>query len=233
MSKFLQFFCMSLFVLYIGGCQTNTCNYIEQKSVSADANVRLGIAFLREGAMQNAKEKLLLAEKLDAKNPVVCYCLGYYYETTGNLEQARKFYIKAIHVAPNDGASHNNYGAFLCRRGEYEESLKQLLLAVQDKQYLETAQAYENAGLCCLKIPDQQKAKNFFLKALAQDPNLASSQFYLAELSYAQQDYLEAKNFLNQQALVSHPSQQTRQLVKKVAGKLHDKTLLELYRLNS
>lgn len=235
MKKFLLLLSL-FFVCFLSACQT-TSHAVEnnepQNSAAADANVKLAMAFLKEGAMRDAKEKLLQAEHLDPKNPAVWYSFGYYYESTGCRDQAREAYLKAIKVSPHDGAAHNNYGTFLCRCGEYEESLKHFLLAVSDPQYLEMAGAYENAGLCCLKIPDLPRARNFFQKALAQDPNLASSQFYLAELAYKQNNLNEAKLYLMQSALAANPNKQILQLVTQVSTKLHDPQLLSFYKLKA
>ena len=60
------------------------------------------------------------------------------------------------------------------------------LLPQQDPNYLNTAKAYENAGLCAQQIPDIDKATKFFMLAVKQDPNLATAWFELAQINYAE-----------------------------------------------
>lgn len=151
-----------------------------RNSLAADANVKLGIAFLKQGDLKNAKRKLLSAQRLDSKCTAAWYGMAYFLESTGCYQQAKETYVHAIAIDPISGAAHNNFGAFLCRQGEYEESIKHFLLAVQDPQYLEVGGAYENAGICALKIPDKKRAMGFFVKALTQDPGLTLSAYHLA-----------------------------------------------------
>lgn len=153
---------------------------------AANANVRLGIAFLNQGYTKNAKENLLRAQKQDPKNPAVWYAMGFFLENTGNRIEARKIYQHAIEVAPRNGAAHNNYGAFLCREGEYREAITQFLIGIKDPEYLEVGSTYENAGLCALKIPDKQLAMKYFQKALNENPRLIKSKIYLKNLVVTQ-----------------------------------------------
>jgi type IV pilus assembly protein PilF len=151
-------------------------------SIAAEANVKLAIAFLKQGLIKDAKRTLLAAKKSDPYNPAVWYGMGYFNEIIGELAEAKRNYEQAIAFDPINGAAHNNYGAFLCRIGHYKESMQQFLLAVKDPTYLDIACTYENAGLCALRIPDKKIANFYFQKALEQDPNLPTSRHYLVNL---------------------------------------------------
>jgi type IV pilus assembly protein PilF len=165
------------FAFIMSGCQMIITNPKDdnQNMAAANANVKLAIAFLNQGYTKEAKQKLLLAQKIAPQNPAVWYGMGYFQENTGSFDQAGKSYEKALRLAPKNGAAHNNYGCYLCRKGRYAESIKHFILAVQDPEYLEIGGAFENAGLCALKIPNRKLAIQFFKKALAQDPELATS----------------------------------------------------------
>jgi type IV pilus assembly protein PilF len=149
-------------------------------NVAAEANVKLAIAFLKQGLIKDAKLTLLAAEKSDPYNPAVWYGMGYFNEAIGESAEAKRNYEQAIACDSINGAAHNNYGAFLCRIGQYKESMQQFLLAVKDPNYLDIACTYENAGLCALNIPDKKVARIYFQKALELDPNLPTSRYYLA-----------------------------------------------------
>jgi type IV pilus assembly protein PilF len=51
---------------------------------------------------------------------------------------------------------------------------------------MNTAGAYENAGLCAAAIPDYSKAKTYFIKALKQDPQRKQARFELARIEIKQ-----------------------------------------------
>lgn len=141
----------------------------QKRTDAATYNVQLGLAYLKQDDRPRAKRKLLTALDLAPHSPEVNAAMAYYLEKTGEINKARLFYQKALAYAPNSGAQLNNYGTFLCRQGNYQEAERYFLKAVKDVRYVNTAGAYENAGLCTAAIPDYDKAKHYFAKALEQD----------------------------------------------------------------
>lgn len=181
-------------------------------SKAATYNMQLGLGYLKQGDRPRAKKKLLTALEQEPNSADINAALAYYLEQTNELDDAKKYYLKAISLSSNSGAQLNNYGTFLCRQGEYKKAEIYFLKAVEDRQYINTAAAYENAGLCALAIPEIQKAKVYFNKALNQDPSRKESFYELVKI--------ETKEGNNQQAfklIQQHPD-----LV------LTDKTLLGL-----
>ncbi|HHT0591867.1 TPA: type IV pilus biogenesis/stability protein PilW [Legionella anisa] len=151
-------------------------------SKAASYNVQLGLGYLKQGDRPRAKKKILTALEQEPSSPDVNSAMAYYFEQTKELDQAEKYYSKAISLAKNGGAQLNNYGAFLCRQGDYKKAETYFLKAVNDLKYLNTAAAYENAGLCALSTPNNDKAKQYFAKALNQDPSRKVSFYELLKL---------------------------------------------------
>lgn len=141
----------------------------EKKLNAAKINTQLGIAYLEKKDVHRAKQKFLLALDEAPNLPEAWYSMGFFLESTGDKEKAKDYYLKAIKLAPNRGDTQNNYGTFLCRSGDYQGAIQYFLLAVKDPDYLETASAYENAGLCAMKIPNKALAIKYFSMALEQD----------------------------------------------------------------
>lgn len=209
-------FCILMSILLLTGCSTTTApeSPISNKNVetavsepnttAADYNIQLGMGYLDEGDVSRAKRKFLLAMDQAPDWPPVQEALGYFFENTGETNTAEKHYQKAIELDPTSGSAQNNYGTFLCKLKKYEEADKHFMLAVQDSKYLKTAEAYENAGLCAMQIPDNVKAAAYFSKAIAQDPKRSSSYLELAQINYQQGQYeLAQKYFAQYQLLVS------------------------------
>lgn len=155
----------------------------EQKAKTAKINAQLGIAYLERHNLQRAKQKLLLSLEQGPNIPEPWYSMAYYLEATGNKDDASIYYQKAISIAPSRGDAQNNYGTFLCRNGDYRGAVEHFMLAVKDPMYLDPADAYENAGLCALKIPDQKMAAKYFAQAITQDPSRTVSERKLKELN--------------------------------------------------
>ena len=122
---------------------------------AANTNVQLGLAYLQKGLYSASKQSLLTAIQDDSHIAAVWYGMGYYLEKTGNQAAANQYYQYAISVEPHSGSAKNNYGNFLCRAGKYQAAIHEFILATRERDYLNTANAYKNAGICALKIPDK------------------------------------------------------------------------------
>lgn len=156
-----------LVILLLQSCQSLKSHAYDE---AAAYNVRLGLAYLKQGDRPRAKRQLLTALAQAPNSFDVNTAMAYFMEKTGETTRADLYYKKAIIADYNQGASFNNYGAFLCRHGQNKQAESYFLKAAQNLNYEHTAQAYENAGLCAQMIPDYPKAVYYFTKALQHDP---------------------------------------------------------------
>lgn len=145
-------------------------------------NTQLGLAYLNQGQRVRAKSKLLRALRQAPQAAAVNAAMAYFWELSGELQLARIYYQRALWNAPKNGMQLNNYGAFLCRIGEYQQAEQYFLRAVRDTNYPNTAMIYENAGLCALAMADYVKAKQYFIQALRHDPARKQSLDLLRDL---------------------------------------------------
>lgn len=166
-----------LMLIFLTACTTaqqkkaeNSPHPVPNLTKAALINTQIGLGYLKQGDVTLAKEKLILAQQQAPHLPEVLMAMAYFSENTGEPEKASVYYLRAIRENPKLGDAHNNYGAYLCRRGHYQQAIQEFLLAVADPNYLTTANAYENAGLCALLIPDKVLAKQYFTKAHESDP---------------------------------------------------------------
>ena len=182
----------------IQSCQQNTDATDEpatkkyNREEAASYNIQLGIAYLKQGNRPRAKRKLLLALAQAPDSADANASMAYFMEKIGEMDDAQSYYKKAMTLSAGSGAQLNNYGAFLCRRGKYQQAEDYFLKAVRDLQYEHTAGAYENAGLCALAIPDYPKATKYFAKALEQDPSRKQSLYELVKIEVKLEQINEA-----------------------------------------
>lgn len=171
-------------LISLNSCFTSSSHLSNDPNPKASAyNVQLGLAYLQQGDRQRAKKKLLTAMAEAPHSPDANGAMAYYFESTQDVQQADIYYRRAIQINPKEGASLNNYGAFLCRQARYDEAERYFLKAAADPKYTNIAQVYENAGFCALAAKHLKMAKHFFQQALAEDPKLARSSETLARLS--------------------------------------------------
>ena len=157
----------------LSACATTQPKTSEEEAKAtklAQINIQLGLKYIELKNFQRAKQKLLAALEANPKLPETQYVLAYFYETMGDTQLANQYYLASVSLAPNRGDVQNNYGTFLCRLGQYKNAVQHFQQAVKDNSYLNVAGAYENAGLCALKIPDRKMAAHYFELALKHDP---------------------------------------------------------------
>jgi type IV pilus assembly protein PilF len=145
--------------------------------------------------------------------------MAFYYERIGEIEAARQAYQRAIALNPVGGIEHNNYGVFLCKQQEYRYSEKEFLQAISDPNYLNAAEALENAGLCVLAIPDEDKAMKYFKRALAHDLKRPHALIELAYLYYQKKDRETALHYYERYQKIAEPTERSKWLGRQLEKK--------------
>ncbi len=196
---------------------------------AASYNIQLGLAYLKQGDRVRAKKKLFLALKQAPTSPTVNTAMAYFMEHSGEKTEALQYYQKAMASAPGAGAELNNYGAFLCRQGQYKQADLYFMKAVSDKTYDHTAGAYENAGLCALAMPNRVLASRYFLKALSHDPTRSQSLYELVQNEIKQQHFHEALHDIEQYATLVRSDRTLLVLAEHLAEEVGNATLKVAY----
>lgn len=187
---------------------------------AAKLNVQLGIRYMQQGRPELALEKLLKAREQDSDLSGVYTGLAVLYERMEETELAGESYKQALDLAPNDPGIQNNYGAYLCRTGEFRESVDYFLMAAGNPQYDTPEAALTNAGVCAKQIPNADMAEQFFRKALRIDARFRPALIGMAELSFGQDSWLQARAFLQRFAAAGKLTPQSLWLGYKIEKKL-------------
>lgn len=88
----------------------------------------------------------------------------------GKPKLAGEHYRRAVELAPNEGAVHNNYGAWLCANGDPGDSLRSFELALADASYRTPEAALANAGACAGRAGKSVLAERYLDAALQLSP---------------------------------------------------------------
>lgn len=153
----------------------------------------LGVAYFRQGQMGLARHELELALGMDAHNAGANNAMGLVEERLGEPVKARHYFRTGLDHHPHDGALQNNYGAFLCSKGEIKAALRHFHAALASPLYPTPQLADENMGVCLLKVPDLPRAVYYFHRAQALAPEMPEPFYYLAKVRYEQHHYQAAQ----------------------------------------
>jgi type IV pilus assembly protein PilF len=189
---------------------------------AARLNTQLGIAYLNEGNMAVAQEKLNRAVEQDSNYAPAHAALGLFYAQRGNLDEAEKSYRTALSLDDQSADIRNAVGAFLCNRGKTQEGLGDLLIAARNLQYPTPEVAWTNAGICAKSAQRGDEAEQYFRAALQANPNYADALLQSADLSFTKKDFKTARAFLQRYERVGPPVPEALLLGARVNRQLGD-----------
>lgn len=196
----------TLILLLLAGCITTKSGPPAREAVPKEAavtNLRLGSEYLQRGDRERALEKLLRAvEQNPDLGPAHAY-LALTYEQLGQPNSAEKHYRIAVRLDDDDPSVQNMYAVYLCRHDRVAEAEKHFLAATKIPTYATPETALTNAGVCSLKIPDEERAERYFREALALNPRYGDALWQMARLSHAAGRDFQARAFLQRLAEVT------------------------------
>ena len=225
-----------LSLLLLNSCANNTgpgrnpaLQTAQTTNEVAMANLNLGIEYLRSGNIEAALDKLNRALQADRGYFGTHNALGLLYQRLGDPTQAERHFKRAIALNQNDSGSKNNYGLFLCQNKRFDEAEKIFIQAAANPLY-ETP-AYANAGTCALMNSQPAPAEKHFRQALSISPEIPSALIQMAQLSYDQDNFLNARAYLQRfQSVAKHPAASLL-LGIRIEQQLGDRNALASYEL--
>jgi type IV pilus assembly protein PilF len=174
----------ALLALLLAGCVSNTPHKAAKERDAAAYNVQLGLAYMNQGDLARAKDKLDRAYSQDPNSADVRSARALLFERMGETSQADAEFRAALRLAPHDPNMVNNYAVYLCQRGRTEEGVKRFLEAAHNALYPTPEAAYTNAGVCLRAAKRDEEARVNFTRALQVQPNYAEAAFQLATLQF-------------------------------------------------
>ncbi len=198
---------------------------------AAEANLDLGIAYMRRGEYERALEKLDKARKADPRYYAVHNAYGLLYERLGEYDLAEKHFRTALKLNNKDSMTRNNYGLFLCNRKRYSEAEEQFLQAANNPLYETPGFALSNAGSCARENDDNEKAEQYFRKALDFNPNLPAALKQMSQISFEKDNYLSARAYLQRYLENAGHTAETLWLGIRIERQLGDKDAESSYGL--
>jgi len=182
----------ALLPLLLAGCVSNSKSTGKQKDAAA-YNVQLGVAYMNQGDLARAKEKLDRAVSQDPENAEAHSARAMLYARMGDAGKADGEYRTALRLAPNDPNLVNNYAVYLCQSGRTDEGVKRFLEAAHNALYKTPEAAYTNAGVCLRAAKRDEDARANFVRALQVAPAFAEAEFQLADLQFQHGELTQAR----------------------------------------
>lgn len=156
--------------------------------------------------------------------------LGLIYMEIGEDAKAANSFEQALRNAPNDPDVLNNYGWFLCQRGDVQRSIGMFQQALRVPLYRTPERALLNVGTCIRKLGNAADAEQYLKQALQLQPQLQPALSQLAEITFRSGRYQDAGRYLAQYSkLQPNPDADTLLLAVRISRALGDKANADSY----
>jgi type IV pilus assembly protein PilF len=163
---------------------------------AAKIHIQLGQAYLSQGKLDMAMDKLKKGLELAPKNPDAHTVIAVLYEQLGNNPLAMAHYETARKLAPESGLTANNLGRFLCGQKEYAKADALFAAALMDPFYRTPETALMNRGSCAMSAGNFELADQSLRVALERSPGMADALLLSATLAMKRKDPMRARAFM-------------------------------------
>lgn len=191
----------------------------------------LGIAAQRlaAGDLVEAEKRARAVLRRDQGSADAYTLLAAISARRGDAAQAGVHYRQAAELAPAQGDTLNNYGAWLCGNGYPAEALVWFDRALAMPDYRNPGSALANAGGCALRAGQRERAERDLRRALELDPVNAYALAGMAELSRDAGQLMQARAFVQRRLAAAPADASVLQLAVKIEQGLGDTVAASRY----
>lgn len=154
------------------GCATHT---VAITNNATNINLTLAMQYLQKNMLIQAKQHFIFALQQSPHDPLVLSGYGFYLQQIGDAK-AKQVFAQALHEAGQQPMVLNNIAVFYCQQHHYTQAMRLFKQALQIRQYLFSAQLYENMGICADMQVGCAQSLPYFKAALRRDAHLHYSQ---------------------------------------------------------
>ena len=192
--------------------ESSTGQRVASDDDAAVANMNLGAGYLRQGRADLAIDALERAIELNPRLADAHSTIAIAYDQRGDNTLAEQHYRRATSLEPGNAAAANSYAVFLCRQDRWPDAEDYFRRAAETPRYATPEAALANAGVCASNAGDNAKAEEYLRAALDKNPEYPDALSSMIELSYREQEYMQARAFM-QRYLDVRPAERVRVVV--------------------
>lgn len=210
MSRLLMLALIGLMTVSCAGGGSRQSNYLNQPGESpADVYIQLGVGYMSMGNNGAALESLKKALEVDSRSSNAHGVIGVLYDRLEEEVLAERHFKRAVLLEPGNASAQNNYGRFLCKKGEWNEAASHFKAAYHNPLNPRKWLALANAGQCELKNNQLDKAEELFRKALEINPRFPNALSSMAKIRFKKGNYLSVRAYLQRFRVVSYHTAET------------------------
>lgn len=217
--------------LLLTGCAANQGQLSELRTSSdqtpdqkrAMNHLNLAIGYYQQGQWISALDDIKRALQADPSLADAYDVRALIYMEMSETSLAEENFLRALSISPGNPDYSNNYGWFLCQNGRAAQSIPYFEAAIKSHTYESPAKAFNNAGVCSLKLKNEPAAEHYFSKAFQFEPSNPVANAHLAKIHLDRKDYERARFYIGRVPLSDALSADVLWLAIRVHHKLGDR----------
>jgi type IV pilus assembly protein PilF len=199
--------------------------------LSRTGQINLGLAqsYLDANSLEAALDRAKRAVAADPNYGETHAVLGMVYTRIGNQAGAAQEFETALKLSPSSGSILNAHAVWLCGQGQFDRADTEFRQALADPFYTNAMQANANAGKCAQLAGRLPVAEAYLRLALEKSPEDAQILLGLAQVEFAQGQWLEARAFAQRRLSVGATAE-ALDLAARIEDAAGDKSAAARYR---
>lgn len=227
--------CACLIVLaLLAGCATTVERGSSEPKADADSraavHTQLALGYLQRNQKRTALNELEQALRIEPNYSQANYVMAMLQTELDHKDKADHYYRRALQSDPQNAGAAHDYAIFLCKEGRVEEAMKYFQDALGNPLYERKPLTNLRAGECLMNMrTDRHGAEPFFKAALSADPRLGPALYYLADIAYAREHYLQARGYIERYFSVGPDTPASLLLAVKIESDLNAEDVAREY----
>jgi type IV pilus assembly protein PilF len=224
---------LSVCVLLSACTTTVTSGQSSKKSVTAPdraiMHAQLARGYMAKQQYAVAKEELEKGLERDPNSPVANYVMALLMLELEQYDIAEESFRVAVKARPVNASAAHDFGMFLCQTQRQLESLEYFELATSDPLFEQRPLSYMRAGECLARVKDP-RAASYLKRSLKENPSLKPALYYLADIYYADKNFLSARAYIERFFAITKPQPVPLLLAYKIESAMGAADQMEHYK---
>lgn len=211
-TSFYHFLLLVLLAASISSCVTVTKGGFSDKASpdkAAENFTRLGLAYLQQGNVNRARDRLRKALEIRPKYPQAHDAMGLLWQREGELDYAEESFLSALKYDPAFHLARHHLGLLMSQVEKFDKAEALLLEVSKHRFYENRSQVFKDLAINAYKQKNPKKSVGYYRTSLRLVPYDATALVNVSTLLFQLNQYPEAnKYFQRLQKMVSN--QQTK-----------------------
>jgi len=231
-SRFLAL-SLVLSALVLSACVSNVSKpEPDEKELTkrAISHTELALGYLRRDQLEVARSELERALEIKPDLSTANHVMANLQVRMRNRSEAEKYYKNAIRYDHENSSAMHDYAVFLCQDGRVKEAMATFDRALANPLYRGIAVTNLRAGECVsIKGKDNDRAEEYFRKALQASPRQPNALENMAQISYAKKNYLSARGYIERYFATGNETARSLLLAAQIEQRLGAKDVARKY----